>query len=214
MTVKNVITLTCISITLALTACSSDSDSDTDEMTQISSTDNINGTGDTTPPSGSNDNNDTTTMSESSALEGSWEKGCALDMELAEITETEVYRKLVVNFSGGTTGDFSSTFSAHDSATCAEPAIADDSGTITGTYIIGDEVTSNDGLLVTEVDLMRDAITPLGQETISPVVDQPLTLDIFLINEQNLYFGVIDDPDAIPPVRATAIDFDELFVRQ
>lgn len=211
MTIRNVLTLTCVSITLALTACSSDSDRDSDEITQISGTDDINGTDDTTPTSGTND---TTTMPASSALEGSWEKGCALDMELADITQVQIYRKVVVNFSGGTTGDFSSTFSAHESATCAEPAIADDSGTITGTYIVGDEVTSNDGLLVTELDLMRDAITPLGQETISPVVDQPLALDIFLINEQNLYFGVIDDPDATPPVRATAIDFDELFVRQ
>lgn len=211
MTVKNVLTLTCVSITLALTACSSDSDSDTDEMTQISDTDSINGTDDTTATSGTND---TTTMSASSALEGFWENDCALDMELAELTEIEVYRKVVVNFSGGTTGNFSSTFSAHESAICAEPAIADDSGTITGTYIVGDEVTSNDGLLVTELDLMRDAITPLGQETISPVVDQPLALGIFLINEQNLYFGVIDDPDATPPVRATAIDFDKPFTRQ
>lgn len=79
---------------------------------------------------------------------------------------------------------------------------------------MGNESTSTDGVSVTEIDLMAETVTLLGGTTISPVVDQPLALDIFNLDGITLYFGIIDDPDSEPPVRATAIGFDSPFVKQ
>jgi len=174
-------------IALALSACSSDSDN-SDELAGSAG------------PTGS------------SELEGVWELACYQDTDLPAELDTQ-YRKTVLSFTGGSTGSFTSTFSAHASADCSTPAIADDSGTLAGTYSIGSGATSEEGLQVTEIDIMTDSVTPLGGDTISPVVDLALILSIYYFDNNTLYFGNDDDPDAQPPVRDTSIDFTRGFVK-
>lgn len=149
---------------------------------------------------------------EKSALEGVWELACYEDTDLPSEADDR-FRKTVLTFTGGSTGRYTSTFSDHSSADCSTPAIADDSGTLVGTYSIGNQTTSDEGLQVTEVDVMSDSLTPLEGDTISPVVDQVLVLDIYYFDNNTLYFGVNDDPDAEPPVRSTSIDFNRAFTK-
>lgn len=151
---------------------------------------------------------------ENSVIDGGWELACYLDTDLpAELGD--IYRKVVVTFSGDSTGSYSSVFSGHRSAVCAEPAIADESGTLTGTYSTGIEFTSDEGLLVTELDLMKTELTPLGGESISPILDRPLSLTLAYIENNILYFGIFDDElDQDPPARITGVDFDRPFLRK
>lgn len=148
-----------------------------------------------------------------SFLTGQWELACYLDTDIA-VEIDPVYRKVVLTFSGGTTGSFSSNFSAYSSQDCAEPAIAIDSGTLTGTYILGAAFSSDEGLLVTELDLMANEITFLDGQSVSPVVDRPIDLTIAYVESNALYFGVDDDPDLEPPVRLTSVDFERAFLKQ
>jgi len=146
-------------------------------------------------------------------LAGAWELGCYLDTDLP-IELDPVYRKVVVSFTGGITGTFGSEFSAYRTQDCAETAIAADSGTLVGTYIFGAEFLSDEGLLVTELDLMANEISFLDGQSVSPILDQPLDLTIAYLDGNILYFGVDEDPDIDPPVRLTSVDFERAFLRQ
>jgi len=157
--------------------------------------------------------NSDTTDATPSILQGVWEVDCYLDTELP--TEIDaVYRKVNVSFTGGSSGNFESTFSGHSSANCAEPATATQSGTFTGTYLIGSNIMSTDGVQVTELDITRNSLTTLEGDTISPILDKPVVLDIFYFDSTSLFFGVNNDPDADPPVRPTSIDFSMPLTKQ
>ena len=101
----------------------------------------------------SSDDDDSDTNNSTSVLSGTWELACYEDTDLSPDLDA-VFRKTAVTFAGGSTGTFSSTFTGHDSADCSTPAIANESGTRTGTYSLGNETTSTDGVSVTEIDLM------------------------------------------------------------
>lgn len=152
-------------------------------------------------------------LADSSVLEGSWSMACYHDTELPPEID-KIYQKVAVTFSGNSTGSYSSTFSAHRSEGCDGPSILSDSGTITGSYILGDEYISEEGLTVTELDIMSNEITFLDGQSVSPILDQPLTLSLAYIDNNIVYFGVNDNPDLEPPTRLTAVDFERPFVKQ
>jgi len=152
-------------------------------------------------------------LANNSVLEGTWSMGCYLDTELPPEVGN-IYQKVAVTFSGNSTGSYSSTFSAHRSEGCLDTSIPNDSGTITGSYILGDEYLSDEGLTVTELDIMGSEIIFLDGERVSPILDRPLTLSLAYIDNNTVYFGVDDNPDLEPPVRLTAVDFDRPFVKQ
>ena len=231
--------ITFVSVALLLSACDSNDDDTTASVTpnenavtednadvDDNTDENLTTDGNTTPDENTTpaDNSETADNTEtventensenaSSPIAGTWQLACYRDTDLPAELEPQ-YRTTRITFTGGLTGNFTSEFSQHSNQDCTSSPVAENSGTLAGTYSIGNQLTSNEGMEVTELDVMTDSLTPLGEETISPVVVQALVLDIFVIDNNTLFFGIHENPDADPPVRATSINFTEPFSMQ
>lgn len=146
-------------------------------------------------------------------LTGRWELACYLDTDNPREHEA-IYRNVVITFAQESGSTFITNFASYRSQTCTDTAIADESGTLTGIYTTGADFTSDEGLLVTELDLMRNSITYLNGQSISPVTDRPLILTVSYFDDESLYLGLNDISNLEIPTRVTSVDFDRPFTKQ
>jgi len=160
-----------------------------------------------------NQEGDTLAGQERSVLEGEWILNCYEDTE-APAEYGDIFRQVLVTFSGGKTGTFSSVFSSHYYHTCTDPELPGYSGALMGTYSIGAESKRGEWTWEGDIDLMTSSDTSVASQMVSPVLDSPLDLTIFYIQGDTLHFGDNNALDLEPLERSTSILFKRPFIKQ
>ena len=138
--------------------------------------------------------------SENSILEGGWIKSCGLGPDLF----SGHYDVIHATFTKNT---FSSTIFNYSDAACTTPLPIYPIVTTSGTFFIGEDVMTREGVLATKVDYR---VTEFSVDT--SILDGVNGFDIFYMPpESNLYFG---ESSNTVSERPTSLRLDRLFIKQ
>lgn len=141
---------------------------------------------------------------------GTWQTPC-LPVPIA-LGEYEILSVSLTD--NGVSGIFNAIFDVYMDEGCSQLPIAEFSGTSSGTYTLGNTVTTEGGVAATEADVTLTEFTDSGGVITVPATDDAFSLDIWYQDGNTLYLGIlIDDIDG-QLVRPTRIDFDTPFLRQ
>lgn len=145
------------------------------------------------------------TTSTASRFDGVWETvGCQPDP--AKPLLSNAFQTQTLRLSAGA---YSLQYENYKDEFCSQQAPQGARGGLTGSYTIGDELTSSDGITAYALDIHVTATAADGSPVTGPL-DGATLLDIIALTEQSLYFG-LGSTDVKLGTRPTGLDLSRPF---